>query len=196
MVEPAAAPPPGRPAPVEDDVVADTRDWTWVLDRRCPECGLDVRTIDREQVADVLRSNAMAWADLLDAEPDALRARPRPDRWSTLEYACHVRDVFRIFDERLALMLEQEDPHFPNWDQDATAVEADYRHQDPQVVLRELLAAADQLADHFDEVAGERWERTGNRSDGARFSVESFARYFIHDPVHHIWDVTGAQEEP
>jgi hypothetical protein len=24
-------------------------------------------------------------------------------------------------------------------------------------------------------------------------TVESFARYFIHDPVHHCYDVTGVQ---
>jgi hypothetical protein len=34
-----------------------------------------------------------------------------------------------------------------------------------------------------------QWERTGARSDGARFSVDSFARYLIHDPVHHLHDV-------
>jgi hypothetical protein len=40
-------------------------------------------------------------------------------------------------------------------------------------------------------VTGDQWERTGRRSDGARFTVETFARYFIHDPVHHLYDVTG-----
>jgi len=25
----------------------------------------------------------------------------------------------------------------------------------------------------------------------ASFTVETFARYFIHDPVHHLYDVTG-----
>jgi hypothetical protein len=39
-------------------------------------------------------------------------------------------------------------------------------------------------------VAEEQWLRTGTRSDGARFTVESFARYLIHDPVHHLHDVT------
>jgi uncharacterized protein YcbX len=24
-----------------------------------------------------------------------------------------------------------------------------------------------------------------------RFTVETFARYFIHDPIHHLYDVTG-----
>jgi hypothetical protein len=182
------------PAPDAEVITPDTGDWTWVLDRQCPECGLDVRTLDREQIADVLRSNAMAWADLLDADPQLRRARPRPGRWSTLEYACHVRDVYRVFDERLVLMLEQRDPRYPNWDQDATAIEAGYRHQLPDRVAGELLAAADVLADRFDDVRGAQWQRTGTRSDGARFTVESFARYFIHDPVHHIWDVTMSEE--
>jgi hypothetical protein len=47
------------------------------------------------------------------------------------------------------------------------------------------------IANHFQGVTGDEWQRTGNRSDGARFTVETFARYFIHDPVHHLYDVTG-----
>jgi hypothetical protein len=27
------------------------------------------------------------------------------------------------------------------------------------------------------------------RSDGAQFTVESFARYLVHDPLHHEFDV-------
>jgi hypothetical protein len=45
-------------------------------------------------------------------------------------------------------------------------------------------------------VTGAQWERTGRRSDGARFTVETFARYFIHDPVHHLYDVTGQRPAP
>ncbi len=116
--------------------------------------------------------------------------RPAPDVWSTLEYGCHVRDVFRIFAERLRLMLPQDDPLFANWDQDATAVEDRYADQDPAVVADELRDAAAVIADRFSQVAGGDWERTGRRSDGAHFTVESFARYLVHDPVHHLHDVT------
>jgi hypothetical protein len=51
-----------------------------------------------------------------------------------------------------------------------------------------IRAAADALADAFDEVDGEDWLRLGRRSAGASFTVESFARYLVHDPVHHLWD--------
>jgi hypothetical protein len=42
-------------------------------------------------------------------------------------------------------------------------------------------------------VSAGQWQRTGRRSDGAHFTVETFARYFIHDPVHHLYDVTSAR---
>jgi DinB superfamily len=169
-------------------ITPDTKDWTWVLERRCPECGFDARAFSREEVGQMVRANAAGWQDVL-ARPDDLTTRPADDRWSALEYACHVRDVFRIYDRRLEMMLTEDGPDFPNWDQDATAVEERYNEQDPATVAGDITTAAARLADRFDGVSGDTWQRTGNRSDGARFTVESFARYLIHDPVHHLDDV-------
>jgi predicted carbohydrate-binding protein with CBM5 and CBM33 domain len=119
------------------------------------------------------------------------RPRAAPGVWSALEYGCHVRDVLRLYDERLGLMLTADEPHYPNWDQNETAVADRYGEQDPAAVAAELQTAADAIAARFEGVSGDQWQRTGVRSDGARFTVESFARYFIHDPVHHLYDVTG-----
>jgi hypothetical protein len=138
----------------------------------------------------LIRANAAAWVDVLAGDQQAVRRRPRADCWSPLEYGAHVRDVFVLFRERLSSMLETDDPLFANWDQDATAVASRYDLQDPNDVAGDVRAAADLLADAFDGVAGEDWRRPGRRSDGAAFTVESFARYLLHDPVHHLWDVT------
>ena len=121
-------------------ITPDTKDWTWVLERECPECGFDTRTFPREEVGAMIRGNASAWRDIL-AAPDAVR-RPSDDVWSPLEYACHVRDVFDLYHFRLGLMLEQHDPDYPNWDQDETAVEQDYGSQEPDRVLDEMREAA------------------------------------------------------
>ncbi len=171
------------------DVVPDTKDWTWVLQRACPECGVDTRTVSRAQVPLLIRGNAAAWEAVL-ASP-GVRERPAPGVWSALEYGCHVRDVFRLFDQRLALMLTEDGPHYPNWDQDATAIAQRYGEQEPRRVFRDLRDAAETLAVRFESVSGPAWTRTGFRSDGARFTIESFARYLLHDPVHHLYDVTG-----
>ncbi|KQV11704.1 MULTISPECIES: DinB family protein [unclassified Kitasatospora] len=175
-------------------ITPDTKDWTWVLHRPCPDCGFDTPAVVREEVAGLVRANAAAWVTLLSERPEAeLRRRPAPEVWSDLEYACHVRDVFRLFHVRLRLMLDQDGPLFPNWNQDETAVAERYGEQDPALVAAELLPAAEQLAQGFESVSAEQWQRTGDRSDGARFTVESFARYLIHDPVHHLYDVTAAK---
>ena len=167
----------------------DSKDWTWVLERPCPECGFDASSVSIEDVPGLIRGNAEQWPEVLH-RADAGN-RPSPDRWSPLEYACHVRDVFTMFDMRLHRMLDEDDPTFANWDQDETAVADRYGEQDPAVVGREIVAAGEQIADSFDAVKADQLGRTGTRSDGARFTVETFAQYLIHDPVHHLWDVVG-----
>ena len=170
----------------------DGKDWTWVLESTCRECGFDVTTFDRGQIGSMIRDNAADWATILEPADEDLRRRPSVDRWSTLEYACHVSDVYELYLYRLDLMLTQDGPHYPNWDQDETAVEKNYAASAPSVVSRELVDRAERLASRFDSVSGDEWERTGYRSDGAAFTVDSFARYLIHDPVHHLWDVRGS----
>ena len=175
---------------IPDGIVPDDKDWTWVLERPCPECGFDARTFDVDTVPVLIRTNAGGWQEVLEGAGPTSAVRARPDRWSTLEYAAHVRDVFRLYHERLRLMLDTDDPLFANWDQDATAVADRYGDQDPVEVAGELVVAAEDLAEAFDAVGGDQWQRPGRRSDGAAFTVETFARYMIHDPVHHLWDVS------
>jgi hypothetical protein len=176
-------------------ITPDTKDWTWVLQRPCPECGFEAAGIDRSDVAPLVREVSSAWQDMLGSR-SGLDQRLTDEVWSPLEYACHVRDVYRIYDERLQLMVEQDDPTFPNWDQDTTAVEDDYRSQDPGQVAEELAAAGERLAAGFEGLTGQEWTRTGARSDGAHFDVDSFARYFIHDPIHHLHDVGAPFTRP
>ncbi len=169
-------------------ITPDTKNWTWVVERPCPECGFDASRFAAADVPDMLRANAAAWPAIL--ERASVRTRPDDATWSPLEYAAHVRDVFRIYDHRLALMLTEDDPAYPNWDQDATAVAERYNEQDPGVVATDLVAAGNAVAASFAAVPAEAWQRTGRRSDGVSFTVESLARYFVHDPIHHLWDVT------
>jgi hypothetical protein len=171
-------------------IVPDDKDWTWVLERPCRECGFDPQSFAREEIGPRLRENAGIWGPEL-ARDDA-RRRPNPDRWSVLEYGCHVRDVFQIFDGRVALMQNEENPGFPNWDQDETAIADRYELQDPAHVALELEASAATLAARFDALRPEEWERPGLRSNGSRFTIESIGRYLLHDCVHHVWDIESA----
>lgn len=174
----------GRPQPEPD-----TKDWTWVLDRPCPECGHDAAATPRAGLGAAVRRSAEPWPALL-ARPGAA-GRPAPTTWSVLEYACHVRAVHLLFAERLRTMLERDEPGFANWDQDATALEERYAEQDPAAVAPELVAAAAAVAAAYDALDPDddvTWARRGVRSNGSEFTVETLARYHLHDVVHHLHD--------
>jgi hypothetical protein len=165
----------------------DTKDWTWVLERPCPECGYDAAGIDPHRMAELFRENTSRWHGVLERSDAAVR--PAPHIWSRLEYACHVRDVHEVFAHRVHRMLDEDAPAFDNWDQDATAVASAYDEQDPAVVAVELVERAAEAAAAYAGVGPGRWERTGVRSDGSAFTVATLGTYHLHDVVHHLWDV-------
>ena len=47
------------------DVVPDTKDWTWVLERPCAECGFDAADVEPGELARELRSSGPTWAAVL-----------------------------------------------------------------------------------------------------------------------------------
>ena len=175
---------------MSETVAPDTKDWTWVLDRPCPDCGFEAASVTVDRIPGIVRDNATTWEAVLTLADAA--TRPAPGTWSPLEYACHVRDVHRIFDLRVGMMLDREDPQFPNWDQDDTALAERYAEQDPATVSADLLDAAEAVAERYESVPPDAWDRGGSRSDGSRFTVASIGRYHLHDIVHHAWDVRAA----
>src|SRR5262245_10594564 len=63
----------------------DTKNWTWVLERPCNDCGFDAATVEVTDLGDLIRANAAEWPALLAHEH--ARLRPTDDQWSALEYA-------------------------------------------------------------------------------------------------------------
>jgi hypothetical protein len=172
------------------DIPPETKDWTWVLAERCGECGFDCGGPERGELPALARQVDERWTSAFAAVPDP-SVRPSPLVWSPVEYACHVRDVLALARYRTRLMLDEDDPVFANWDQDATAVEDDYGSQDPQDVRAALHQNAAGYAADLASLSAEEWDRPGRRSDDKSFTVDSFARYLLHDPIHHLTDITG-----
>lgn len=171
----------------------DTKDWTWVLQETCPECGYNAAAVAPTDVAALMRSNAASFRSALK-RGDIVHERPPTApgasvRWSALEYAAHTRDVYTLAAERITKMIKKNAPTFADWDQDAAALQGDYRSADVDKVSYDLAVNAGKVADLLDKVRGDQWDRTGMRSDGAAFTIGSFAVYMLHDVSHHLWDV-------
>lgn len=169
-----------------------------MLERRCPQCGFDAPATDPGDTPARIRANAAGWRAAL-SRGDVVRRRPpvppgQPPVWSAIEYGAHVRDVYELSVERLTRMLRKKAPTFPNWDQDHAAITGNYAEADANKVSYDLAYNAGRMADLLDRVTRDQWQRTGTRSDGAQFTVASYARYILHDAAHHLWDVEQGYE--
>lgn len=165
----------------------ETKDWTWTIERSCPECGFDASSLTDAAVPGLLAASAHVWAARLEAVDS--HQRPSPARWSALEYAAHVRDVCRLFRSRTELMLAQTNPTFTSWDGDRAATDENYAGQTPAVVADELSVAARRWSERLTGLTGADWDRTGLRADGTMFTVRTLARYGLHEIAHHLSDV-------
>lgn len=119
--------------------------------------------------------------------------RPSPRVWSPIEYGRHVADVIEVMTQRLALILDNEGEavRFPNWDQDAAAVDGEYWKGNGHATAVLIRERAEGAAQDWAQPAGEKWGWVGVRGDGAEFTVEELGRYFAHDLIHHLHDVGG-----
>ena len=53
----------------------DDKNWTWVLERPCPDCSFDASTIARHAIGATLRTNMGAWHEVL-SRGALVRQRP------------------------------------------------------------------------------------------------------------------------
>lgn len=160
---------------------------------RCDTCRFDYADVHRAEVAGRLRTLVAALvAELHRADRDGLaRQRPRPQTWSALEYACHVRDVLDVQRERVAITQRDAAPVFASMRRDERAIEERYNDQEIAAVATQLDCAAAAFVSATADLDDDGWARGGIYPwpTPTRRDVLWIARHTIHEVLHHVGDV-------
>jgi hypothetical protein len=114
-----------------------------------------------------------------------LKRRPRPEKWSAHEHACHLAQVQPLFFERLERMLAEEKPkirpYLPDQDDPEDAllkVELDEALERFQRDRTRLVARVRQLP-------AAAWDRTADHGEYSHYSVFIMFRHVaMHDMLH------------
>ena len=167
------------------------------VDGVCDECGFDYDAVGDDEVAGKLRDFGRRYRipltrGLKGEDLDAVvRARPAPDVWSALEYACHVRDSFDVQRGRVGRAQAEDVPTFPPMGREERVVDDRYNEQDPGTVADELAANAEAIAATFEALTPEQWARTGiyPYPEGTERDMRWVARHTVHEGHHHLLDV-------
>ena len=173
--------------------MTEGRDWTRTQFEACPDCGADASAIADDDLGRALVREAAAWhRTLAVADPVRLRVRPEPEVWSALEYACHVRDLLPVMEERIRRMRVQDDPSLGWWDHEAAVVEDRYNEQEPVLVSEAIGANARGFSAALGGLEAHEWDRGAQRRPGERFTIRGMARFVLHETIHHRDDAGRA----
>jgi hypothetical protein len=163
----------------------------------CDECGFDGDSLSPADAPSTIRSFARRYRAPLTRflpgeDGDAVvRERPDPSTWSALEYACHVRDVFDVYTQRVQRTLVEDNPTFESMGRDERAVREKYNEQDPSTVADALARNAERLAQAIEGVGAGDWERTAVNPypEPAARTLEWMVRHVVHEGSHHLLDI-------
>jgi DinB superfamily len=151
--------------------------------------------MERASLGGQLTELAGQWRSfLLSADEAYLRANPAPGVFSPMQYGAHVRDIQRVYGDRILLMLEEDNPVFPQFNPDEDAW-AGYNELDRAALADDMAAQAQRLVGILEHLQPEDWSRTMTRDGGGdgvyQFTVAGLASYAVHESHHHLLDANG-----
>ena len=162
---------------------------------RCDACDFDYGTVDPPDVPERLAPAIDSFRrELHNHHARVLRARPQPQTWSALEYACHVRDVLLVQRDRLYRALVEDTPDCIRMHREERVILARYNSQQPVRVAEQLGLAVGLAGEAFADVDRNAWGRTliYNWPDPHLSDVSGLAAHTVHETVHHLADFQRA----
>jgi hypothetical protein len=171
--------------------------WQWARAQtdRCPQCGYHPAALERSALGSQLTESAEEWRTfLVHADDASLRTIPAPGIFSAVQYGAHVRDILRVYGDRILIMLEEDDPVFPQFNPDESAWDG-YNRLDPEELADDIDAQARRLSAILGGLQPAQWSLTMVRDGGSdgvyKFTVAGLASYAVHEAHHHLLDANG-----
>ncbi len=149
-----------------------------------------MKGLPNEWLLEGLEQSAQTLAHILAdvTQAEAQRIKDGDEGWSVLEIMCHLRDYQAIFAERIRRILEEEEPTFTPYDEQARlalVVENDYANQNLRQVLDDYRSTRRQIIERLAPLDESQWQREG------RFAVDDVVdltmpvvHTLLHDADH------------
>jgi DinB superfamily len=114
-----------------------------------------------------------------------LRKKPAPEKWSAMEVACHLRDLERLWAERIIKAAFNDKPALYMPDVAALAVKNGYNAQDLGVALKEFSRLREDTLRALRALPANQWKRTAMHPNRGEISIERMVEIMIgHDKGH------------
>jgi hypothetical protein len=173
-------------------------DWTRIQRDPCPQCGQQPAAFAPSSLGALAVEEALAWRQfLLEADDAYLRAIPEPGVFSPMQYGAHVRDILRVYTDRMVLGIEQDNPTVPIFNPPQEVFEG-YNRLDTEELAADLGTQAERLAEVIKSTDSSAWSRIVINDRGQygvyTFTIAGLACNAVHETHHHLLDAKGTLE--
>ena len=140
----------------------------------------------RAAALESLEAGPKKLADLTKKLDEAvLRRKPAPDKWSALEVVCHLRDVERLWADRMVKAAFSDRPAFYMLDFEALVSKNRYNTQDLGASIKEFARLRADTVCLLRALPASQWKRVGIHPKRGEVSIERIVEIMIgHDQGH------------
>ena len=138
-----------------------------------------------EVITQLARGPETLRALVADVPPADLKRRPRPEKWSAHEHACHLALVEPLWAERLERILVEDVPTIVSYEPDADEPPDRLLGMDLEAALGSYDRGRKALLRRLAALAPAEWERGAVNTAHARYSLFLMCRHAaLHDMLH------------
>jgi len=138
-----------------------------------------------EVVAQLARGPGVLRALLADVPVADLQRRPRPEKWSAHEHACHLALVEPLWVARLERILGEDVPTILSYEPDTDEPPDRLIAMDLEAALADYERGREALLGRLETLRPADWERRAVNTAHARYSMFLMCRHVaLHDMLH------------
>lgn len=134
----------------------------------------------------VLESTAEKVAQLVrSARPDQFHISPGQGEWSPAQVIGHLADSEMVYGVRVRMILTEDNPAIPGYDQDAWADRVSRLEDDLEAAVERFKALRQANLRLYRSLTEEEWKRSGMHSERGPESIEMVVKLLAgHDLMH------------
>jgi uncharacterized damage-inducible protein DinB len=121
-----------------------------------------------------------------DLNPEQLKARPIPGKWSTLEVVCHLVDSEQAWCHRMKRVIVEERPLLIGYDETLFTAGLPYQEANLEEELTLLEGMRRQMARILRGLPDPAWSRTGVHNERGLMTLEEMLRAEVEHVPHHL----------
>ena len=124
-------------------------------------------------------------ADLIESVPSRdLKRRPKPEKWSAHEHACHLAVMEPMWAARLDRILNEDNPEIISYEPDDDDPNK-LLNMDLDAALKDFARNRSAFVERVHSLPPAAWQRRATHTSHARYSLFLMCRHMaMHDGLH------------